>query len=92
MSPSCTPDHAPIDRSSATNVGHREKKRKLGSDVIAAPTPQAEVHTTPSSEPKGNSTFMQPHVSDKGAAEVSTIPPGLVSKLSLIGGIEVLRE
>ncbi len=92
MSPSCTPDHAPIDRSSAANFGRREKKRKLCSDAVAAPNPQAEVHTIPPSEPKGNSTFVQPYVSNKGAAEVSSIPPGLASKLSLIGGVEVLRD
>ncbi len=92
MSPSCTPDHAPIDRSSAANFGRREKKRKLCSDAVAAPNPQAEVHTIPPSESKGNSTFVQPYVSNKGAAEVSSIPPGLASKLSLIGGVEVLRD
>ena len=59
MSPSCTPGHAPIDRSSAANVGRREEKRKLGSDAVAAPNPQAEVRTTPPSELKGNSTFVQ---------------------------------
>ena len=58
MSPSYTPGHAPIDRSSAANVSRRKEKRKLGSDAITAPNPQAEIRITPPSELKGNSTFV----------------------------------
>ena len=88
----CTADHAPIDKTSAANASHPPKKRKLSSDTFATPETQAEVHTAPSSRANGNSTFAQPHASNKGAVKVPTTQSSLVSKLSLIGGVEVLRD
>lgn len=69
-----------------------QKKRKLSSDTFVAPETQAEVHTAPSSRANGSFTFAQPRASNKGAVKVSTTQPSPVSKLSLIGGVEVLGD
>jgi hypothetical protein len=70
----------------------RRKRRKRGSGAAAAPDTQAEVKTTPASKAIESSTSVQPHTSDEAAVEVSAIQPGLVYKLGLIGGIEVIRD
>lgn len=90
--PTYSADYAPIDKPLKGHVGHRGKKRKLGSDAVAGPKPQEEVHATPASKPHGTSTCVQPHALDEEALEVATLPPDLLGKLSLIGSVEVLRD
>ena len=91
-SPTCTTDHAPIDDPSAVNVNLRRKRRKRGLGAVAAPNAQVEVETTTSSKPNESSTSVQPYNPDKAAVEVPVIPPGLVHKRGLIGGIKVMRD
>lgn len=57
-SPTYSADHAPIDKPSKSHVGHRGKKRKLGSDAVAEPKPQEEVYTTPALKPHATSTYV----------------------------------
>ena len=67
-------------------------KERDGREVRArlpASNTQAEVETIPSSNLNESSTSVQPQTSDEGAVDVSALPPGLVLKLGLIGGIEV---
>ena len=90
--PTCTADQAPIDEPSAADVDQQRKKRKLSPDAVAAPKALSEVHTIPSSRSSENSTFGQPHALATEVTEVSCISPDLVSKLCLIGGVEVLRD
>ena len=45
-----------------------------------------------SARSSGDSTIRQPHASATEVMEVSCISPDLVSKLCLIGGVEVLRD
>lgn len=92
ITPTCTADQAPIDQPSTDNINQQRKKRKLSSDAVAAPKAQSEVHTMPSARSSGDSTFRQPHASATEVMEVSCISPDLVSKLCLIGGVEVLRD
>lgn len=60
--------------------------------MTAVPKPQEEVHTTPALRPNGAPTCVQPHASDEGTVEISAVPPDLLAKLNLIGGVEVLRD
>ena len=86
----CSTDHASIDKSSKRPIGHRGKKRKLASD--APPRAQEEVHTISASKANETSVYVPPHKSDDTARDVSTIPSDLLSKLGLIGSVEVLRD
>lgn len=89
--PTCTTDHAPVAKPAEA---HRSKRRRLGSDAVAASPRKPEVHTTPTSNPTGNSAYPCLQVSDEGgnnrAADV--IPPDIVSKISRVGSVEVLEE
>lgn len=91
-SPTYSANHAPIDKPSKGHVGHRGKKRKLGSDAVARPKPQEEVYTTLASKPHKTFTYIQPYALDKEAVKVLTLPPNLLGKLSLIGSVKVLRD
>ncbi|KAI4198215.1 MAG: hypothetical protein LQ346_002819 [Caloplaca aetnensis] len=48
-SPTCSTDHASIDKSSKRPIGHQGKKRKLASDALPPSRAQEEVHTIPAS-------------------------------------------
>ena len=89
--------HAPQITLQSTNpykatLVTEERRGKLGSDAVAVLKPQEKVHTTPASKPNGTSTCVQLHASDEGAVKVSAVPPDLLSKLRLIGSVEVLRD
>lgn len=92
ISPKRPAHHAFIDKPSKGHNSHRGKKRKLAADTVTVPEAQEEVDTTPTSEANGASGCVQPHASDEEAGEASVIPPGLLSKLSLIGSAEVLKD
>lgn len=96
VSPKCTTDHAPVAKASEAPVAHRQKRRKLNSNVVAASPREAEINNTPSSKPKRSSTCGQPPASGGGriahALEVSALPRDLVSKVSRIGSVEVLKD
>lgn len=82
-----TTEHAPLDDPSALNEELQRKRRKRGMGADAVPKSHAEVETIASSKPNESSTSMQPQTSDE-----ASLPPGLVRKLGLIGGIEVMRD
>ncbi len=91
-SPTCSTDHASIDKSSNRPIGHQGKKRKLASDALPPPRAQEEVHTISASKANETSVYVPPHKSDDTARDVSTIPSDLLGKLGLIGSVEVLRD
>ena len=91
-SPTCITDPAPIDDSSAANVDPPRKKRKRGSGAVAVPNTPAEVETTLSLNLTEPSTSVHPLISNEAAVEVPAIPPELVRKLGLVGGMDVLRD
>lgn len=87
-----TTDHASIDDLLTSNECLQRKRRKNCFGAVAASNTQAEVETIQASKPNTRSTSVQPQTSDEAAVEDSAIPPGLVHKLGLIGGIEVMRD
>ena len=91
-SPTCSIDHASIDKSSKNPIGHQGKKRKLATDALFPPRAQEVVHTISASKANETSVYVPPHQSDDTARDVSTIPSDLLGKLGLIGSVGVLRD
>ncbi|MCJ1280305.1 hypothetical protein MMC21_008132 [Puttea exsequens] len=92
--PTCTTDHAPVAN---PLEAHRSKRRRLGSDTASPPepfSPEPEVHTTPMSNPTGNSTCRYPPVLYEGGntCAVDTVPPDIASKINRVGSAELLEE
>ena len=96
VSPTCTTNQALVAKASEAPVAHRQKRRRLNSDVVAASPREAEVDNTPSSKSRRSSTCGHPSMSGGGriahALEVSALPRDLVSKVSRIGSVEVLKD
>jgi hypothetical protein len=72
-SPTCSTDHASIDKSSKRPIGHQGKKRKLASDALPPPRAQEEVHTIPASN-----VLPVPRAQE----EVHTVPASKTNEIS----------
>lgn len=85
--PTCTTDHPPAE-------AHRSKRRRLGSDAVAAPPRKPMVHTTPTPNPTGDSVYPCLQVPDEGGNghAVGVVPPDIVSKINRVGSVKVLEE
>ena len=96
VSPTYTTNQAPVAEASESPIAYRQKRRRLNYDVVAASPREAEVDKTPSSKPQRSSTCAHPSTSGGSrtayAFKVPALPRDLVSKVSRIGGVEVLKD